>query len=60
MFCYRVEIRMFTLKLQCIDFNFHVSSNWRRQLLLALFDSVIHLVFSIIYHTKDNFVRMSE
>ena len=60
MFYYRVEIRMFTLKLQCIDFSFNVSRNWRHQLLVALFDSAIHLVFSIIDHTKDDFIYMSE
>ena len=53
MFYYRVEIRMFTLKLQCIDFNFHISRSWRRQLLLALYDSVIHAfsVHSVLFIT---------
>ena len=46
---------MFILKLQCIDFNFHISRSGRRQLSLALFDNVIHLVFIQYYHTKDNF-----
>ena len=40
---------MFILKLQCIDFNLHISRSWRHQLLQALFDSATHLVFIQYY-----------